>query len=83
MDGKVVVIGTGFDGLSSLLRLRLSELINDGIISIPSVCVSEIEGKPIIETFDFKPVEILPMPFSRKEKSPYKCDGTLKRGRIK
>lgn len=40
---------------------------------------NELEGLDEQEEFEYHPISSRPM--LRKEKSPYKCDGTLKRGR--
>lgn len=73
---RIAIIGPGVD---DLFRLRLSDF--EGAEAILTVS-DFIEPAPLVmETFELKPIEISPMPFSRKEKSPYRCDGSLKRGR--
>ena len=72
---KIAIIGSRMDKLASLVSLRLQNEMKSGVLVVCD------RSEPVLETFEFKPVKIEPMPFSRKEKSPYKCDGTFKRRR--
>lgn len=46
---------------------------------------NELEGldeqESVQEEFEYCPISIVSRPMLRKGKSPYKCDGTFKRGR--
>ena len=76
-NDKIAIIGSSMDALASLIHLKLKELSDAG--QLPTIIADT--KPPTLETFVFKRVETPPMPFSRKEKSHYKCDGTFKRGR--
>ena len=72
---KIAIVGSGDNAAEIVSRHLRAEMKGQSVI------LSTDDQTSVLETFEFKPIKISPMPFYRKEKSPYKCDGTLKRGR--
>lgn len=68
-------------GIDNSIKITI-DIVNSIIIELDNSDRSTIDNVIIDEVeFEYKPIKIEPFSNKKKEKSPYKCDGSLKRRR--